>query len=76
MQIKIKITDDAEIRDIVRQGLKDNDGYCPCKINHIPENKCMCADFREMIKNDRLGEYCGCGLYYIDEVGIEETSGN
>ena len=42
----------------VMQEVKNNDGYCPCKIKHIPENKCMCQEF----SNQTSGE-CHCGLY-------------
>lgn len=38
--------------------LKKNDGYCPCSIQHIPETKCMCKEFREQKEGK-----CHCGLY-------------
>ena len=40
--------------------LKDNEGYCPCKIDKIEDNKCICKEFLSM---DSEG-YCHCGLYY------------
>lgn len=43
----------------IREKVKANDGYCPCKIQHIPDTKCMCKEFREQ----ESGE-CHCGLYY------------
>lgn len=56
--MKIIINPDKEIVKQTQEALKDNEGYCPCKIAHIPENKCMCKEFREQ----REGE-CHCGLY-------------
>ena len=54
----IKVTTDMSLASVIRQGLKDNEGYCPCKIAHIPENKCMCKEFREQAEGE-----CHCGLY-------------
>ena len=51
-------TDDINLRTEVRQKLKQNNGYCPCKLQHIPENKCMCKQFL----TGPLGS-CHCGLY-------------
>lgn len=60
--MKVKVTDNEEIRALIRQGLKDNDGYCPCiyESKGKPEYLCMCKDFRE---NIQVGETCHCGLY-------------
>ncbi|MBE6069950.1 MAG: ferredoxin thioredoxin reductase catalytic beta chain [Clostridium lundense] len=55
----MKVTDDKELEKQIRKALKDNDGYCPCRVLKIPENKCMCKEFREQ----ESGE-CHCGLYY------------
>lgn len=57
--MKVILNPDNEIVKMVREALKDNDGYCPCKIIHIPENKCMCKDFREQEEEGQ----CHCGLY-------------
>ena len=54
----IKLNPDTEIVDEIRKALKDNDGYCPCRVNKTPDTKCMCKEFREQ----DYGE-CHCGLY-------------
>lgn len=56
---KISINNDTELVKEVRKALRQNDGYCPCKITHIPDNKCMCKAFLEQ---ETPGE-CHCGLY-------------
>lgn len=56
--MKIIVNPDNEVVKTVRQALKDNDGYCPCKVLHIADNKCMCKDFREQGEGE-----CHCGLY-------------
>lgn len=55
----IKVTKDKELEQQIRKALKDNDGYCPCRIQKTADNKCMCKEFREQ----ESGE-CHCGLYY------------
>lgn len=57
--MKIKVTDNVELRDEIRQKLKENNGYCPCRLEKIQENKCMCKEF---IEQPNLGP-CHCGLY-------------
>lgn len=60
----IVATEDKEHAAEVRAALSKNDGYCPCKLEHIPENLCMCQDFLETVP---AGQYCGCGLYFKKE---------
>ena len=56
--MKIELNPDSEIVKEIREALKANDGYCPCRVGHIPENKCMCLEFREQEEG-----MCLCGLY-------------
>lgn len=58
MLSKIKLTDDIELRDEIRQRLKENGGYCPCALAQNDDTKCMCKEFREMTEGT-----CHCGLY-------------
>lgn len=57
----IHVNEDKELVEEIRKQLKENDGYCPCRIEHIQDNKCMCKEFREQ----KSGE-CHCGLYIKD----------
>ena len=61
--MKISIIKDKDKVKEIRDAIKANDGYCPCKIEKIPENKCMCKDFIEA----GLGP-CHCGLYVKEEI--------
>jgi len=47
----------------IREAVKENEGYCPCKIFKTKENKCMCQDF---VNSKELGP-CYCGLYIKTE---------
>ena len=58
----IKVNNDLEIVTLVRQKLKENDGYCPCKIDKTEDTKCMCKEFREQAEGE-----CHCGLYIKTE---------
>lgn len=52
--MKIKKIDNPEIE----KALRENNGYCPCKIEQNPDTKCMCKEFRE-----QKSGVCTCGLY-------------
>lgn len=60
--IKIKTNPDKEHVQIIREKLKDNDGYCPCSIQRNEDVKCICKKFRDQVERGEPGE-CHCGLY-------------
>lgn len=60
---KIFVTKDKEHEKKIREALKNNDGFCPCKLGKLKENKCICAEFA----NQDYAGYCHCGLYYKAE---------
>lgn len=60
MGIKILRVDYNDAAEAVRQ----NEGYCPCKLERTPDTKCMCKQFREQITNMMPG-LCECGLYEV-----------
>ncbi len=62
--MKIKENPDKEIVKAVREGLKAKDGYCPCRLGRDEDNKCMCKEFREQIKDPNFEGFCHCMLYY------------
>lgn len=68
MTKRIIALDDDNAKNIQKQ-LNSNGGYCPCKLVKNDDTKCMCKDFRELIKSksfNKPGEYpCHCGLYKI-----------
>ena len=54
----IRLSDDKELVEEIRQKLKENDGYCPCRIEKNEDTKCMCKEFREQDSGE-----CHCGLF-------------
>ena len=57
----VRLSTNKELVKKIQQKLKDNDGYCPCKLEKTPDTKCMCKEFREQ----QSGE-CHCGLFVKD----------
>ena len=47
----VRLNEDKEIVRQIREGLKQKDGYCPCRLERTEDNKCMCREFREQIKD-------------------------
>lgn len=60
--MKIKVVDDPAFVAQMRQALKDNQGYCPCRLDKTDDTKCMCEEFREQESG-----VCHCGLYVKEE---------
>ena len=61
---KTIINPDEDHVNLVRQKLKENEGYCPCAITKDEDTKCPCKDFRINIEE---GE-CHCGLFIKERV--------
>ncbi len=56
--MRIIFNKDKEKVAEIQAALKKNEKYCPCKLEKIDENKCMCFEFL----TGGLG-MCHCGLY-------------
>lgn len=61
---KFHLNPNEEIVKTIREGLKRTGGYCPCRREHTPENKCMCEEFRKQIEDPNFEGFCHCMLYY------------
>ena len=62
--MKITLNDNEEIVKIVKEGLEKTGGYCPCRRERSEENKCICKEFREQIRDPEFEGFCHCMLYY------------
>lgn len=58
---------DKEMVRIVREGLAQKDGYCPCRLERTPDTKCMCTEFKQQIKDPTFEGFCHCMLYYKEK---------
>lgn len=53
---------DDEYAKEVKKMIKDNNGYCPCKLVKTKDTKCKCKDFRDQVDAGIEGS-CHCGLW-------------
>ena len=60
----VRFNEDKEVVARIKEGLKMKGGYCPCRLERTEENKCICKEFREQIKDPDFEGYCHCMLYY------------
>ena len=60
----VRLNENKEIVQNIKEGLKKKGGYCPCKVQITEDNKCMCKEFREQINDPQFEGYCHCMLYY------------
>lgn len=60
----VQLNPDRKTVAAIREGLKHTGGYCPCRIARIPENKCVCEEFRRQIADPDFEGFCHCKLYY------------
>lgn len=61
--MKVYFNTDKELVKEIREKLKENGGYCPCRLSKTEDTKCMCKEFREQQEEG----YCHCGLFYKEE---------
>ena len=62
--MSVKVNPNKEIADLVKQGLKETGGYCPCRRERTEDTKCMCREFRDQIADTDFEGFCHCQLYY------------
>ena len=60
----IRLNEDQEMVQMIREGLKRTGGYCPCRLERTEENKCICKEFREQMADPDFKGFCHCMLYY------------
>ncbi len=58
------INPDKKTADLIKEGLKRKNGYCPCRLEMTDDTKCICKEFREQIANPDFEGFCHCRLYY------------
>ena len=60
----IRLNENAEIVETVREGLRRTGGYCPCRRDKTEDTKCICTEFRRQMADPDFEGYCHCYLYY------------
>ena len=64
MSMAVRLNPDKAVVAQIKEGLKQKDGYCPCRLEKTEDNKCMCKEFRDQINDPAFVGYCHCMLYY------------
>ena len=67
MEKNVTLNPNTEIVEKIREGLRRTGGYCPCRLQRTPENKCMCEEFKAQIEDPGYEGYCHCLLYYTEK---------
>ncbi len=62
--MSVRFNEDKKLVELLKEGLRKKDGYCPCRLEKTEDNKCMCREFREQIADPDFEGYCHCKLYY------------
>ncbi len=65
--MKVRFNEDESVVRMIKEGLEKTGGYCPCRLERIPENICMCQEFKDQIKDPEYEGYCHCMLYYKEK---------
>ena len=63
----VRLNDDKEVVQHVRDGLKRTGGYCPCRTERTEEYKCVCQEFKDQCSDSDYEGYCHCLLYYKEK---------
>ena len=62
--MKVTLNADEQVVKSIKEGLEKTGGYCPCRVERTEENKCVCQEFKNQIKDPEFEGYCHCMLYY------------
>ncbi|MBE6562975.1 MAG: ferredoxin thioredoxin reductase catalytic beta chain [Ruminococcaceae bacterium] len=62
--MKISYNPDENVVKIIKEGLEQKGGYCPCRLEMTEDTKCMCKEFRDQIKDPDFEGFCHCLLFY------------
>jgi len=65
--MKVRYNENSEVVASVKEGLERTGGYCPCRLEKSEDNKCICREFRQQIKDPDFEGYCHCFLYYKEK---------
>lgn len=62
-------TEETDLVAEILEQIKTNGGYCPCKVLHNEDTKCMCKEFKDVLntKEESNNDTCACGLYRIEK---------
>ena len=63
----VRYNDDAEYVKKLLDALEKRGGYCPCRLQRVPENICICQEFKAQIADPDFEGLCHCKLFYKEK---------
>lgn len=60
----VRLNEDANYVISIKRALAARGGYCPCRVQRIPDNICPCREFRMQVADPAYEGYCHCRLYW------------
>ena len=60
----VRFNEDAAFVERIAKALEMRGGYCPCRLQKVPENICPCREFRDQVADPGYEGYCHCMLYF------------
>ncbi len=63
--MKIMENDNLAVTALVKKGLAESGGYCPCQVQKSNDTLCMCKEFREQIADPSFEGFCRCALFRV-----------
>ena len=61
--MRIVLNPDEAVVEIVKKGLEENEGYCPCSTEKNDDTKCICTEFRTQAADPGFSGFYTCMLY-------------
>lgn len=65
--MKVYRNPNAELAQKIYDTMIMKKGYCPCRLEQIEDNLCMCKEFRDQIADPDYEGFCHCHLYYKEK---------
>ena len=60
----VSLNPDSKLVERMQSVMQKNGGFCPCRLQHTEENRCICQEFKKQIADPDFEGYCHCMLYY------------
>lgn len=70
----IRLNEDKELVAQMPRGASPPRGLLPVQARKTEDNKCICKEFREQMKDPNFEGYCHCMLYYKTKDPIKEEA--
>ena len=63
----VRLNPNAKVVERLQEVMKNNGGYCPCRIQRTEESKCICDEFKKQIADENFTGFCHCQLYFKEK---------